>query len=183
LAFVLGALLAPAPARAQAVEAAPLRTGEVSFAMRATKVNDFIGHAPVARAEFHGTDLAHVTGVVEVRVADMHTGIGLRDTHMRHAMNADSFPLVRFELAAVDVGAAHGDTTTVTFQGQLTIHGVTRTIRAPGYVVPRSAGVDVFASFPVDMREYGIEPPTRFFGAIRVAPVTTLGVQLSFGSP
>jgi hypothetical protein len=31
------------------------------------------------------------------------------------------------------------------------------------------------------MREYGIDPPSRFFGAIKVAPVTTVGVNLRFG--
>ena len=182
-AVVGAALLLAASVRvsaAQAVQAAPLRSGEVTFAMRATKVNDFTGHASVARAEFHGADLAHVTGSAEVRVADMHTGIGLRDTHMRHAMQSDSFPTIRFELTKVEPGIAAGDSVPAVFEGRMTIHGVTHPIRANGYVVIRGEQSDVVLSFPIDMREYGIDPPSRFFGAVKVAPVTTIGVSLTF---
>jgi polyisoprenoid-binding protein YceI len=149
--------------------------------MRATKVNDFVGHVTVLRAEFEGTDLANVHGVVEVRVADMHTGIGLRDTHMRHALREESFPTIRFDLAGVDPGASRGDTIQAVFHGSLTIHGVTRSVRVPGSVVLRPGTVNVTASLPIDMREYGIEPPKRFFGAIRVDPVTTVTATLRFG--
>jgi polyisoprenoid-binding protein YceI len=150
--------------------------------MRASTVNDFVGRVGVARAEFGGTDLTNVTGVVEVRVAEMRTGIGLRDTHLRNAMRADSFPLIRFELVGLDPGAARGDTVAVTFQGHLNIHGVTRTIRVPGWVVARAVGAEVHTSFPLDMREYGIAPPTRFLGAVRVDPVVGLTVHLVFGN-
>ena len=167
---------------AQSITPAALRTGEITFAMRATKVNDFTGRVGVARAEFRGTDLANVNGVVEARVAEMRTGIGLRDTHLRNAMRADSFPLVRFELVGLDPGVAHGDTVPTVFQGHLTIHGVTKTIRVNGTVVLRPAGAEVTASFPLDMREYGIEPPSRFLGAVRVDPVTTITVRLAFGN-
>ena len=166
---------------AQAVTVAPLSRGEITFAMRATKVNDFVGRVTMLRAEYSGADLGAVHGDLEFRVADMHTGIGLRDTHMRNAMRADSFPTVRFELVGVDPGAARGDSVPVVFQGHLTIHGVTKTVRVPGTVVMRQGGVDVSASIQLDMREYGIVPPTRFLGAIRVDPLTTLTASLSFG--
>jgi polyisoprenoid-binding protein YceI len=150
--------------------------------MRATTVNDFTGSVGVARAEFTGTDLLNVTGVAEARVAEMRTGIGLRDTHLRNAMRADSFPLVRFDLVGLDVGAVRGDTVTVTFQGHLTIRGVTRTIRVPGWVLPRASGAEAHTSFPLDMREYGVTPPSRFLGAVRVDPVVDLTVHLLFGN-
>ncbi len=182
LAVATASALWPAAAGAQAVTAAPLRHGEVSFAMAATTVNDFVGHAPVARAEFSGTEMASVTGVVEVRVAEMRTGIGLRDSHMRNAMRADSFPTIRFELSGVVPGEARGDTIDVSFHGNLTIHGVTKTVHVPGTVVLHARGAAVTAAFPVDMREYGIRPPSRFFGAVRVQPVTQITAQLEFGN-
>ncbi len=161
----------------------PLRHGEVRFAMRASTVNDFTGTVAVAHAEFFGTDLANVRGIVELRVADMRTGIGLRDSHLRGAMHADSLPWIRFELVAVErsATAAGGDTVPVTFTGTLTLHGVTRPLQAPGWVVARPDGVEVEARFPVDMRDYGIRPPSRFLGAVRVNPVTDVRVNLSFG--
>jgi polyisoprenoid-binding protein YceI len=180
-ALVVMCLVTP-PVAGQTVAPAPLRHGEVSFAMAATTVNDFVGHAAVARAEFSGTELASVTGVVEVRVAEMRTGIGLRDSHMRNAMRADSFPTIRFELTGVAPGDPHGDTTSVALTGNLTIHGVTKAVRVPGTVVLHASGAEVTASFPVDMREYGIAPPSRFFGAVRVLPVTHVTAQLVFAN-
>lgn len=174
-------MLAPRAARGQALTVLPLRHGEISFAMSATKVNDFVGHVDTLHAEFQGTELTQATGFLELRVADMHTGIGLRDSHMRHAMREDSFPTIRFDLVRVDPGAARNDTIPAVFTGRLTIHGFTRTIQAPGTVVVRPETMQVTASTPIDMRAYGIEPPTRFFGAIRVNPVTIVTVNLTFG--
>jgi polyisoprenoid-binding protein YceI len=173
--------LAPVSARGQALAPAPLRSAELRFAIRATRVNDFVGRVDSVHAQFTGTDVSNVSGWVEFRVRDMHTGIGLRDTHMRNAMRADSFPTVRFELVGLDPSAGRGDTIPTVFQGHLTIRGVTKTVRVPGTVVIRPDGADVEVGFPLDMREYGIEPPTRFFGAVRVDPVTTIRARLAFG--
>lgn len=181
LIVAFASLSAAADAHAQALTPLPFRHGEIAFPLRASKVKDFVGHVTALRAEFKGEDLAGVHGFLELRVADMHTGIGMRDTHMRLAMRADSFPTIRFELDGVDPGAARGDTIQVVFRGRLTIRGVTRSIRVPGSVVLRPGSIDVIASTPIDMREYSIEPPTRFFGAIRVQPATTVTAMLSFG--
>jgi polyisoprenoid-binding protein YceI len=176
-------LLAAAPraGAAQAIAPLPLRSGEVVVDVRATKVNDFDVRAPVARAEFSGSDLAGVTGFLEVRVADMRSGIGLRDRHMRGALDADSFPVIRFDLIGVDTQGATGDSLPVTFQGRLTLHGVAKVVRVPGTIVRRLTALEVaVVRFPLDMREYGVTPPTRFMGAIRVQPDVHINVTLVF---
>jgi len=169
-------------AAVQAIAPAPLSSGEVTFAMKATKVNDFTGRAPVAAASFTGTDVLNVTGAVQIRVADMRTGIGLRDSHLRNAMHAERFPTIDFRLVGVDPQPPRGDTIPMTFQGPLTIHGVTHTVRVPGWAILRPGGAEIHAAFPIDMRQYGIDPPSRFLGAVRVDPVTEVSVRLVFGS-
>lgn len=181
--LALAALLAALPRAAlgQALAPLPLRQGDVTVDVRATTVNDFAVQGPVARAEFHGTDLANVTGFLEVRIADLHTGIGLRDRHMRRALNADSASVVRFDLVGVDAAGGTGDSIAVVFQGRLALHGVTRTLRIPGTLVHRADSIVVQVSrFPLDMREYGITPPSRFFGAVRVQPDVHITVRLIF---
>jgi polyisoprenoid-binding protein YceI len=112
----------------------------------------------------------------------MRTGIGLRDRHLRNTMHADSFPVVRFELIGVDTQGATGDSIAVTFQGRLTLHGVTRVIRVPGTLVRRLTMIEVIVTrYPLDMREYGVTPPTRFLGAIRVQPDVHVNATLVFG--
>ncbi len=180
---VAAALVLPGALCAQAITPLPLRRGEVAVDVRATKVNDFDTRAPVAAARFSGTDLANVTGFFEVRVADMRTGIGLRDRHLRGAMHADSFPVIRFDLIGVDTQGATGDSLAVALQGRLTLHGVTRVLRVPATLVRRLTSIEITVSrYPLDMREYGITPPTRFLGAIRVQPDVHVNARLVFGN-
>jgi polyisoprenoid-binding protein YceI len=166
---------------AQNVPSLPLRQGDVSFAVTVDNGPDFIGHVEVASAAFTGATLADVRGFAEVRVAAMRTGTGLRDRHLRNAMDADSFPTIRFDLDAVRIELTHGDTTDVELHGFLLLHGQRRALRAEGVVVMRDSGVAVVASFPVDMREYGIMPPVRFLGSVRVRSGTHVTATLRFG--
>lgn len=182
LAGLLLAALAPARARSQAVPAAPFAGGEIVFAVTVSNAPNFSGHAPVSEAAFTGTRLDTVQGHAVVRVADMRTGIGLRDHHMRNAMEADSFPVIRFELLGMTPGAARGDTVEVSCRGRLTLHGQTRDVAAPGSVVVGADSVEITATFPVDMTQYGIRPPTRFFGAVKVQPVVNVTAHLRFGA-
>ena len=176
------AALAPARARPQALPDGRLAGGTIDFAVQVSNAPNFTGHATVSEAAFTGADLAAVRGYAEVRVADMHTGIGLRDHHMRNAMEADSFPLVRFDLTGVTRDSTRADTVVATCRGRLTLHGQAHDVAAPCAVVVAGTSVDVAATFPVDMREYGIKPPTRFFGAVRVQPVVGITARLRFGA-
>lgn len=171
---------AVAPAIAQTLTPAPLVAGDVSFAMHSTIIGAFTGHAPIARAEFTGNRLSDVRGMAEVRTSDLRTGIALRDRHMLEVMAADSFPTIRFDLVDLQVGVTVGDTARVTFEGRLTLDGVTRPVRAPGTVVTRPGVVEVKAAFTIDMRDYGIVPPVRAL-VLRVAPDVVVTARLSFG--
>ena len=99
----------------------------------------------------------------------MRTGIATRDRHLRSAMDADRFPVLRFELTAVEQGASRGDTVSAVLVGRLTIHGTEREIRVPAEVLPGRDSIAVRAGFPIDMRDYGVKPPVRMLGALRVA--------------
>jgi polyisoprenoid-binding protein YceI len=173
------ALVVPRMA-AQVVTPVPFARGEVTFLMHSTIVGAFTGRAPIAQAEFAGNQLSEVRGWVEVRVSDMRTGIAARDRHMRDAMTADSYPIIRFDLVEAQPLSSAGDTVAVTFDGRLTLDGVTRPVRVQGRVVTRPGGTDVEATFPIDMRDYGIVPPVRAL-VLRVSPQVLVTARLSFG--
>lgn len=120
------------PATAQLVSGAPLIRGEVTFVFHSTIVGRLDGRAPIEHAEFAGDRLDSVHGLALVNVADVQTGNGARDRHLRETMEADTYPLIRFDLAGVEPEAA-ADTTPVTLDGTLTLHGVTRPVRARGW--------------------------------------------------
>lgn len=177
---VIALLVVAAHARAQAVATLPLRSGEATFHIRATIVNDFTGRVPVSRAAYAGTDLATLSGSVEIRVEEMRTGIGLRDRHLRAAMEAERFPLMRFDLARVEAVSPRGDSLDVDLVGRLTIHGTERELRIPGEVLLGRDSIVVRTAFPVDMRDYGIKPPVKMLGTLRVAPGVEVGIRLVF---
>jgi len=200
------ALLAlPAPAATgQTLAPLPFKGGAIAFGVHVQMAPGFTGHVAVDSASFTGTSLADVRGLVVVRADSMRTGIGLRDHHMRDAMETAKYPEIRFELLGVAPAgaaraaraagaagtiAADGDTTAVTYIGRMTIHGRTRDDTIPGTLVLRNgkgpgggATVDAAARFSLDMRDYGIKPPTRFL-IIRVQPVVDIAVELRFEAP
>jgi polyisoprenoid-binding protein YceI len=178
--LLLAGLLWASVAAGQAVPAFPLRSADVTFRVHVHSAPDFTGRAPVDSASYSGDSLVAVRGLVVVRVGEMRTGNGLRDHHMRGAMAASEYPEIRFELLGVTPEERRGDTVAVSFAGRLTIHGRTRSIALPGTVVLGPRSVEVASSFPLDMREYGIAPPTRFLGIVRVQPLLEIEVRLVF---
>lgn len=147
--------------------------------MHSTFVGVITGRAPVAEAEFTGGELRQVRGSAVVRVADMRTGSGTRDRHMREALQADSAATIRFELDSVQSASGRGDSVDVALAGRLTIHGVTRPVAASGALVLRPGGEDLDATFALDMRDYGVKPPVRAV-VLRVSPDVTVSVRLTF---
>lgn len=181
-AALLLALAAPA-ATGQTLAPLPFRSGTIAFRAHVQMAPDFTGHVAVDSAAFTGTSLAAVRGVVVVRVDSMKTGIGMRDGHLRGAMQATKYPEIRFDLLGVTpdsgAGATHGDTAAVTYAGRMTIHGVTRDDTIPGTLIVTGDSIVAAAAFPLDMRDYGVKPPTRLL-VIRVEPVVEIAVRLTF---
>jgi polyisoprenoid-binding protein YceI len=109
---------------------------------------------------------------VEVRWQDIDTKNGTRNRHMLKTVDADQFPVIRFEVAAPRPAAD-------SVGGTLTLHGVSRRVVWPIAARIGTDTVSVASDFPVDMRDYGIKPPVRFVIA-RMGPVVMVHVRLLF---
>jgi polyisoprenoid-binding protein YceI len=183
---VVSALLIAASAgaaRAQALTPLPFRSGEIAIRVRVDRAPDFTARAKADSAAFTGVALAEVRGIAVARVAEIHTGLGLLDARVRGTLDAAHHPDIVFALLRVTPGAAHGDTTAVTYDGRFTIRGLTREVTIPGTVVLAPDSLLTTATFPLDVRDYGIAPPTAFFGLVRAEPVVRVTVRLEFGAP
>ena len=148
----------------QAVPSAPLTHAEIWFDARAS-VADFQGRASV------------VTGTVqwvEVRWQDIDTNNGTRNRHMLKTVDAEHFPVIRF-----DITGTSGDTGQVRLAGTLAMHGVAKAVEWPALVRIEHDSILVSADFPVDMRDYGIKPPVKFIIA-RMGAVVQVHVRLVF---
>ena len=88
------------------------------------------------------------------------------ERHVRlEVLEAERYPTLRFDSTAIEGGQV---------TGQLTVHGVTRTLRFP---FTEEAGARV-AEVRLDQREWGIRPYRAMLGALKVKPEVRVHVRL-----
>jgi polyisoprenoid-binding protein YceI len=116
---------------------------------------------------------------VSIPVAGLKSGDSGLDRNLRNAMKEKKFPnvvyrLVRYETAK---GAGEGIVPANT-AGELTIAGRTRTVTMDVVFRLSPDGASVSGSCPLNMSDYGIEPPKLLLGAIKVRDPITIRFDL-----
>jgi len=105
---------------------------------------------------------------LEVDLASLETGIGLRDRHMRdNHLETARFPLAVFRGARIigerPTDLPPGEGVTIEIEGVLSLHGVERNMRAPVSVVrevlPDQERLGIECRFTVKLSDYGIARP------------------------
>lgn len=102
---------------------------------------------------------------VEVELATLDTGIGMRNSHMRERhLQTDQFPLAVLTATAIKASSspslAAGQTVDVTIAGQFDLHGVTRPMEIAGTAtLGQDGGLTVEAAFVVRLSDHDIARP------------------------
>ena len=155
--------------------------GTLSFDAKAT-LGAFTGTTTTVTGTMTGgSDVRDVRGHVEAPVATLKTGNGLRDKDLLKAMDADSFPTLRFELQGVSEQHQAADSAVVALSGQMTLHGVTRDVSIPALVRFGEEGVRITATFPLNVRDYGVTRLSKMLGAFKMNPDIVVHVDVVFG--
>ncbi|WP_144765426.1 YceI family protein [Curtobacterium sp. 9128] len=108
---------------------------------------------------------------IEVAVADIATDSKQRDSYFRDsALDTSAFPTATFALTApvADAVPSGSGTTTVEARGDLTLHGVTKSVTATLQVGLNGDGVDVSGSIPITFADFGVQAPS--LGFVKVDP-------------
>src|SRR5262245_25157913 len=175
------AVSAPSLSAQQAISAGNVVRGTLSFDAKAT-LGAFTGTTSTVTGSITGgAEVRDVRGQVEAQVTTLKTGNGLRDKDMMKAMDADSIPTMRFELHGVSAQSQAADSAVVTLSGQMTLHGVTRDVAVPAVVRFGKDGVQVTATFPLNVRDYGVTRLSRMLGAFKMNPDIVVHVDVVFG--
>ena len=184
-----GSVLAPAAAlpapmrgvdRSRAVVAI-LRYGTLSFTGYST-TGGFVGSTTAASGMVEG-DLREARGWVEAPTASLSTRNQLRDRDMRIALDVETHPTMRFDLAHVDVlldTDTGEEAVAVELQGSLSIHGVTRRVALPAIISFDDESIHVTSAFPLDVEAYRIGGLTRLFGLLRMQRHVEVRLDLLF---
>jgi polyisoprenoid-binding protein YceI len=134
-------------------------------------VGTHVGERPDPRTghfeNFSGT--AHVDGgklqkvSVEIQTDSLTTPIGQLTTHLKTPdfFDVRTYPMASFVSTAIEQNAQDAKSYSIT--GDLTLHGVTKSIQFPATVELSDAGLSLFSQFSIDRSEFGMN-----FGPDRV---------------
>lgn len=92
------------------------------------------------------------------------SGDAMLDRHLRAALKAEAFPMIRF--VADDVRASSGS---LTLAGRLELGGVARPVNVVARAGPAPGGLRVSGRQELSMTQLGLKPPTLMFGTLKVA--------------
>lgn len=110
-------------------------------------------------------------GKVRIATAALDCKNGTMNDHMREALKAKQHTAIQFTLKSVTAGDKAG---TAKLNGELTLAGITKAITLPVTLSAHGTTVRAVGSYPLNMTEYGIKPPTLMFGTMKVGEVVTL---------
>lgn len=121
------------------------------------------------------------TVLAEFPVANLECKNGTMNAHMRKALNATQHPVIAFTLSAYDLAGVRDGSREVpgTLQGTLRMNGQTHPITVP--VRFSGAGDDalrVTGKVPLNMRQWGVVPPTLMLGTLKVGESVTVRFDL-----
>jgi polyisoprenoid-binding protein YceI len=119
------------------------------------QTNAVIGDLAVADAS------GSVSGAVQVDLATLETGIGLRDQHMKDKYLEIHRSQTLTTASLEEIHIERAEEGSMPFHGRLTLHGEQHTISgmADLQAQPRGGGVRVRARFPISLAAFGIQPP------------------------
>lgn len=105
---------------------------------------------------------------LEVAVATMDCGSSTMNGHMKDAMKVKDHPDIDFTLVSYAL-VKSADSVGVTLAGTLTIDGTSKSVTIKAGA--KNAGGDVLhvtGAYELNMKDFGVKPPTLFLGTMRV---------------
>ncbi|MEO8564080.1 MAG: YceI family protein [bacterium] len=114
---------------------------------------------------------------VTVPAAQIDCDNGTMNEHMRKALKLADHPSIDFRLTTYDV-ARNADGVTGTMTGTLSLGGVEKTITMKAEGKSEDAMLHITGSYPLNMKDYDLKPPTLMFGRIKVGETVTVNFDL-----
>ncbi len=114
-----------------------------------------------------------------VPVRSLDCGIGLQNTHLFEALAATEYPTISFALSGYSVEPSE-TVHRVRMNGALRIAGVERQVVVRGSAVRDASGQWILrGDREISVRDFGVAPPRRFFGLLRVRDEVTVHFEVA----
>ena len=148
------------------------------FRCRATDVGLSVHRTPATTQ-----DVADRTpyAVLHVPASGLDCGIALMNQHLRESLHADEAPVITFRLVRVTrARVADADSAAFRLIGSLHLAGRERAVEVAARHVRDATGRTVLeGDHEIDVRDFGIQPPRRFGGLLRVRERVTVHYTLA----
>ncbi|MEP4532718.1 MAG: YceI family protein [Cyclobacteriaceae bacterium] len=110
---------------------------------------------------------------LKMKTASIESGKSIMDDKTHEALKADKYPWITFSASELTI-----EGTDVSGDGQLTIAGKSQPIKVKSIVKEKGADyLIVTGSEKINMRNYGIEPPTAMFGSLLTGELVTISYE------
>ena len=149
------------------------------FTCYAKQVNVSAEAAPEEFARTRNDGVTAVrSGAVSVPVRSLDCGIGLQNSHLFETLSASRYPDISFTLSDYLIERADGESR-VRMNGHLRIAGNERDVVIHGSVFRAPSGqLMLRGDRLIDVRTFGVKPPRRFLGLLRVRDEVTVHFEV-----
>ena len=155
----------------------------VDETLAGNRANTAVGRTPnvTGTLSLSGTQIASVE--VTADLTTLQSDDQRRDGQLqRQGLETAQFPQASFKLTSpIELGSAptDGQTISASATGDLTLHGVTKSVQVPIQAQLSGDVVTVVGSIPIQFADYSMEPPTSF-AILSVEDHGTMEFQLHF---
>jgi len=131
------------------------------------KAETISGNAEIVMSDKKLKDITSL--LMQVNVADMHSGLDPMDVHMRAAMTANETNTVDYKLLKItDISENTIGGYTIQAEGEITIIGNVKVVTLQATMEMRANGtIRFFGETMIDMTEYSVELPQAEMGSIK----------------
>ena len=113
------------------------------------------------------------TANVTVKTAELECGNNTMNEHMRKALKQNEHPTIAFKLASYTLDPSGALT------GTLQIAGQELPIQFPATITDDGTTIRVVGNKAINMKEWGIKPPSLMMGTMKVKEMVTINFDLT----
>lgn len=115
---------------------------------------------------------------ITIPVKSIKSGHDGMDDNMYDALKADKDPTITYQLTGITGAAPSGSEYQLQTQGVLTVAGVQKPIEMVIYASKADNGIKIHGKENVNMTDFGIDPPSFMFGALKAGNKVTVSFDL-----
>ncbi len=121
------------------------------------------------------------TTMARVSVHDIECGDGTMNKHLRKALKEKDHPEIHFQMDKYVLENSGGEAKAI---GELTIAGKTLPVEMDVELTPLTqGGIRVVGKLDIQMKDYGVKPPSLLFGTLKVDNDVTVSFDSAIPSP